>query len=64
MITITRTGRSSVKLTELEFNELAVALQKMLKWDVGGMYGDGQGITNHAGQKRAIRTLIKIGYEI
>lgn len=64
MVKITIPGCKDISLTEMEFNEMATALKKMIRWDSGGMYGDGENITDKAGLKRGIRTLIKIGYSI
>lgn len=64
MVKISIPGCKEITLTEREFNELATALQRMVQWDVGGMYGDGEEITNKPALKRAIKTLVKIGYKI
>lgn len=64
MVTIKIPGTKDITLTEREFNEMAVALRKMVLWDTGGMYGDGEKIVDKPGFKRAIKTLVKIGYQI
>ena len=51
-----------VKLTASEFNELAQALRTMVRWGGGGMYGEGDGITDKVGYKRAQRVLVKLNY--
>lgn len=64
MVTIKISGTKDVVLHEREFNELATALQRMVTWGIGGMYGDGEEIIDKVGYKRALKTLIKIGYKI
>lgn len=64
MVTINMPGTKEIKLTEIEFNELAIALRKMVLWDSGGAYGDGEKIVDKVGYRRALKTLIKIGYSI
>ena len=62
MVTIKIPGTSDVVLTEREFNELGTALRIMVQWGEGGMYGDGESITNIPAFKRAVKTLEKIKY--
>lgn len=54
----------NVELTPREFDALAQALYVMIKWDVGGMYGDGSDIVDKSGLTRAIRVLTKLGYAV
>lgn len=64
MVKINIAGAREITLHEREFNEMAQALQRMVQWQSGGMYGDGDSITDKTGYNRAIKTLIKIGYSI
>ena len=64
MVTIKIPGNPDVKLNAHEFNELATALKTMIKWESGGMYGDGSVITDKVGYNRAHRVLYKLGYKI
>jgi UV DNA damage repair endonuclease len=63
MVTIKVSGMKDLKLHPREFNEMAMALKTMVSWGVGGMYGDGEDITEKAEYARAKRVLAKLGYK-
>lgn len=63
MVTIKISGNPDIELTAREFNLMALALKLMISWDTGGMFGDGDKITDEAGLERARTIIKKIGYE-
>lgn len=62
MATIRRPGREDVKLTEAEFALMEEALVKMVKWESGGMFGDGDTITDKVAYRRGCSAISKLGY--
>lgn len=62
MVTVKIPGMKDVKLTPIEFDALVQAMYKMIMWDAGGMYGNGQEIDDKVGLVRAKRILKKLGY--
>ena len=48
------------KLTSTELEEVRVVMRTMINWGTGGMYGDGEDITDKKGLATAKRALDKL----
>jgi len=62
MVTIKIPGLKDIKLSAIEFNLLVAALNTQIKWESGGMFGDGDSVTDKVGYTRAIRIIKKCHY--
>ena len=63
-VTIKIPGNTDVKLSVIEFNALVQALEAQVRWDVGGMFGDGEEIIDKPGMARAKRVLKKLAFQV
>lgn len=64
MVTIKVGGTHDVKLSEREFDLMVESLYKHIMWESGGMFGDGDNITDGLGMALAKRIIKKLGYQI
>ncbi len=62
MVKITCAGMPEVKLSANEFNLLVQSLVAHIRYESGGMFGDGETVTDKMGMKTAKRIVEKLHY--